>query len=162
MDKDKPVRKYLIWLLESRDAHMSFDKIVEDFPEEYINAIFPNSTYSFWGSLEHIRRTQEDILDFIKNSGYKERSWPEDYWPERGKKASSADWVKTIVGYKKDLEELKKIVVDPAVDLFAELPHGQGQTIFREILLLADHTAYQLGEIATMRRVFGHWDTAHE
>lgn len=162
MDNDKKIREYLLWLLDGGDAHMNFDSAIEDFPINQINVVFPGSTYSFWGALEHIRRTQEDIIDFIKNPKYKDRKWPEDYWPQKQSLATPAEWKNTIEEYKKDLEELKKIIENPQTNLFEKIPHGNGQTIFREILLIADHTAYQLGELATMRRVFGHWDIAHK
>lgn len=160
-EPDKAVRKYLLWLLSSGDAHMTLDDAIADFPMEQINVAFPNSTYSFWGALEHIRRTQADILDFMENPKYQEREWPKDYWPEKGRLATEADWGKTISDYRRDLEKLKAIVKNPRTDLYAKIPYGTGQTILREILLVADHTAYEIGELATMRRVFGHWDINH-
>lgn len=160
-EPDKPVRKYLLWLLDSGDAHMTLDDAIADFPMGQVNVVFPNSTYSFWGAMEHVRRTQADILDFIKNPDYQERAWPEDFWPEKGMLATAADWEKTISEYKKDLNELMRIVKDPKTNLYEKIPHGTGQTILREILLAADHTAYEIGELATMRRVFGHWDISH-
>jgi hypothetical protein len=161
VDSDKVVRKWLVWQLEGGYAHMSLDAAIEDFPMSQINAVFPNSTYSFWGALEHIRRTQEDILDFIVNSNYRERDWPRDYWPERGTLATEADWKKTLRQYKADLKKLIAIVQDTKTDLYSDIPHGSGQTIFREILLVCDHTSYEIGEMATMRRVYGHWDINH-
>lgn len=160
-DSDKIVRKYLVWLLEGGNAHMTLDEAIEDFPMSQINVVFPNSSYSFWGALEHIRRTQFDILDFIINPDYQERDWPRDFWPERGTLATEADWKKTLKGYRSDLAELIKLVKDPKTNLYEKIPHRTGQTIFREILLVADHNAYQIGEMATMRRVFGHWDISH-
>jgi hypothetical protein len=162
MNEDKIIRQHLLWLLDGGNAHMTLDAIIKDFPIDQINVVFPNSTYSFWGSLEHTRRTQADVLDFIKNPKYKELEWPKDYWPKRGQLAKPADWQKTVKEFKKDLVELKSIVKNPKADLYAKIPHGSGQTILREMLLVADHTAYQLGELATMRRVFGHWDITHE
>ncbi|KKQ45668.1 MAG: hypothetical protein US63_C0012G0003 [Candidatus Moranbacteria bacterium GW2011_GWC2_37_8] len=162
MDNDKQIRKYLLWILDGGDAHMNFDSILKDFPMNQINVVFPGSTYSFWGALEHVRRTQEDIIDFIENPKYKERKWPEDYWPRKEILASASDWNKTIKKYKQDLEILKKIITNPQTNLYEKIPHGSGQTVFREILLIVDHTSYQLGELATMRRVFGHWDITHE
>ena len=148
-------------VLVDADANGAFDDALEDFPVAQINAVFPNSTYSFWGAMDHIRRTQFDILDFVRNPDYQERDWPRDYWPERGQLATEADWKKTIAGYRKNLDELRRIVKDPKTNLYAKIPHGTGQTILREILLVADHTAYEIGELATMRRVYGHWDINH-
>ncbi len=155
------LREYLVWLLGSGDAHMTLDDALADFPVKDINTVFPNSTYSFWGALEHIRRAQADILDFIKNPDYQEGEWPQDYWPEKGRQATEADWKKTLKGYKKDLAEIKRLIEDPSTDLYAKIARGTGQDILREILLLADHTSYEIGELATMRRVVGHWDVKH-
>ena len=160
MDMDRKLREYLSWLLESGDAHMTLDDAIADFPMNQINVVFPNSAYSFWGSLEHIRRTQADILEFIKGP-YKEKEWPRDYWPERGTLATEKDWNNTLREYKNDLAELKKTIMDPSTDLFAKILHGTGQTVIREVLLVTDHTAYQICELVTMRRVFGHWDISH-
>jgi hypothetical protein len=160
-EADTEVRNYLVWLLESGDAHMTLDTAVSGLTKDQINMVFPNSTYSFWGALEHIRRTQVDILEFIKDPDYKERDWPDDYWPERGTQATKADWDKTLKQYRRDLKELIDLVKDPATDLYKKIPWGNGQTVLREILLVADHTAYEIGEMASMRRVFGHWDISH-
>ena len=160
-ESDREIRKYLVWLLRSGDAHMTLDDAIAEFPMDQINVIFPRSTYSFWGALEHVRRTQADILDFIKNPNYQERDWPREFWPEKGTLAKKTDWQKTIKEYKKDLDELIKIIKDPKTKLFENIPWGNGETIFREVLLAADHTSYEIGEIATMRRVFGHWDITH-
>jgi len=161
-DGDETVRRYLAWILDSGNAHMTFDDAMDDFPMDQINAAFPNSSYSFWGALEHMRLTQADIIDFIRNPHYKEPNWPNDYWPPKGKSANAADWKRSVKEYKKDLAALKKILKDPKTDLYKKIPWGTGQTVIREIFLVADHTAYQLGEFATMRRVFGHWDIKHE
>lgn len=140
---------------------MTLEDAIEDFPMDQINVVFPSSTYSFWGALEHVRRTQADILDFIRNPKYKEQSWPESYWPKKGQLATPADWKKTVSGYKADLAALKKIVQNPKTDLYSKIPWGDGQTVLREMLLVADHNSYEIGELATMRRVFGHWDITH-
>jgi hypothetical protein len=158
---DEAIRERLVWLLSSGEAHMTLDDALKDFPIGQINVVFPSSTYSFWGALEHIRRTQEDILEFIKNPKYRDLEWPKDYWPEKGRLATKADWDKTLRDYRRDLAALERLVMDPKTDLYARIPHGNGQTILREIMLVADHTAYEIGEIATMRRVFGHWDITH-
>ena len=160
-ESEKTLRKYLVWLLKNGDAHMRLDDAIEDFPMTDINKKFPRSTYSAYGAMEHIRRTQWDILDFIRNPDYKEQDWPADYWPAKDYKATAEDWNKSVKGYKKDLEELVKIVEDPKTDLYAKIPWGTGQIILREILLVADHTAYEIGEMATARRAFKHWEVEH-
>src|SRR5664279_1147167 len=157
MDHDKILREHIVNLLQGGQAYAPFEEIVKGFPEEHINTIFPNGNYSAWHLLEHIRRTQEDILDFMKNPKYIEKEWPKDYWPETHEKATIKDWEKTISGFKADLQELQKMALDPKINLYEKIPHGTGQTNLREFLLVADHNAYHLGEFAIMRQVQKTW-----
>src|ERR1700759_2463287 len=106
MSSEKIIREQLVSLLQSGNAHMSLNDSVKDFPMDKINEIFPNGTYSSWHLLEHIRITQLDILNFIRNPKYKELEWPKEYWPDHKSKATKKDWDKTIKEYNKDLEEL--------------------------------------------------------
>jgi len=161
MDQDKIVRDHLLSLLKGGNAHMPFADAVADFPEDHMNTIFPNGTYTPWHLLEHIRRTQWDILDFIVNSNYQELSWPDDYWPQKNENATQKTWDKTVAQFESDLKELQKIVKNPKTDLYVKIPHGDGQTILREILLVADHTSYHIGEFAIMRQVMGTWRGDH-
>ena len=157
MNADSLVRKQLVALLTARQAHMMIEDAVANFPMERINELPPQVTYSPWALLEHIRRTQWDILDFIRNPNYKTLSWPQDYWPAQGKIATADDWDKTLAGYQADLQELVTIVNDPATDLYSDLAHAPGYTILREIQVVADHTAYHVGEFAILRQVMGTW-----
>ncbi|MBI2051789.1 DinB family protein [Candidatus Roizmanbacteria bacterium] len=157
MDHDKAVRKHLLWLLHGGEAHMTFDEMVKNFPLKHINTDPPNSSYTPWRLLEHIRISQWDILEFIKNPDYVYLKWPEDYWPDSKKKATESDWKKTVRNFKRDLEELSEIIKNPVTDLHKPLAHGEGQTIFREILLVADHNAYHIGEFAILREVMATW-----
>jgi hypothetical protein len=154
---DKALRDHLIKLLKGGNAHMTLEEAVKDYPLSKINDIFPNGEYSSWHLLEHIRRTQNDILEFIVNSNYQDKEWPKDYWPGRTKKATQKDWEKTISSFQKDIQALEKIVANPKTDLFAKIKWGDGQTILREILLVADHTAYHVGEFAIMRQTMQTW-----
>ena len=157
MDENKIIRKLLAKLLTESNAHMGLDEAVENFPMKRINEIFPNGEYSAWGLLEHIRRTQNDILKFIDSPDYKEKEWPKDYWPEPDQKATVKEWNATLAGWHDDMEKLVKLVKNPQTDLYAKIPDGTGQNIFREILLVADHNAYHTGEFAIMRQVMGTW-----
>jgi hypothetical protein len=156
-----PLREQLIALLTGGNAHMSFEDAIKDFPMSYINDKFPNGTYSFWGLLEHIRITQHDILDFMVNKNYKEPEWPKDYWPDAGKKATEKDWKKTIELFEKDMNDLIAIVRNPNTDLNAKVLWGDGQTNLREILVVADHNAYHIGEFTIMRQVMKTWGKGH-
>ena len=155
--QDKVLREQLLALLKGDQAHMTFADALKDFPIDHINTIFLNGTYSAYGLLEHIRRTQNDILDFMKNSKYKDKEWPKDYWPKEGTKATEKDWQKSIKEYTSDLKELHEIVKNEKTDFFLVIPHGDGQTILREIMLVADHTSYHIGEFAIMRQVMKTW-----
>lgn len=162
MDNDTAIRETLLSFLKGGNAYMPFSEIVSNFPEKQINTSFPNGTYTPWQLLEHVRITQWDILDFITNPNYQEISWPDDYWPAKTKKATKKDWKKTIEKYQKDNLSLQKIVKNPKTDFYSKIPHGTGQTIFREILLICDHNAYHLGEFAIMRQVMNTWPRNHK
>ncbi len=161
MNKDKILREQLLSLLKGGNAHMTFDQAVEDFPLNKVNDIFPNGTYTPWHLIEHIRRTQNDILEFVVSPEYKDKHWPEDYWPKDSEKASQKEWDETIRLFHKDQKELEKIILDEKTDLFKKIPWGDGQTILREIQLAADHNAYHIGEFAIMRQVMGTWGKNH-
>jgi hypothetical protein len=107
--------------------------------------------------LEHLRLTQHDILEFCRNPNYQELTWPDDYWPSSPAPASPEDWDHSIARYLEDREALQRLANDPKVDLTAQIPHGSGQTYLRELVLVADHTAYHLGELIVVRRLLGIW-----
>ena len=157
MGSDEVVRSHLEQLLSWGDAHMTLDQAVADFPAEYMNAFPPNVPYTPWHLLEHIRRAQRDILEFIRDPNYLSPPWPAGYWPAREEKADTAAWKRTIDLFHQDLRALKGMATDPKTDLYSPIPHGDGQTIFRELLLVADHTAYHVGEFAILRQVMGSW-----
>lgn len=160
MEANDMIREQLVDLLERGNAHMSFEQAVADYPIESINTPFPNGTYSAWQLVEHLRITQWDILDFIRNPQYQERAWPDDYWPSPDQRATADDWQQSIRAFLEDREALREIVMDPQTDLYARIPHGSGQTILREILVVADHNAYHVGEFGIMRQVMNTWGRA--
>lgn len=150
-------RDELIFLLMRGNAHMSFEEAVADFPDSAMNKPFPNGEYTPWHLLEHIRLTQWDILDFVGNPNYQERHWPHDYWPPTDKQATRAEWDNTIRAFLDDRQALRDLVADPTTDLSVTIPHGDGQTVMREVLVVSDHNAYHTGEFAIMRQVMGTW-----
>jgi hypothetical protein len=160
-DKDSVLRENLSALLTGEHARMSFEDAVRDFPMDRINENFPNADYSPWHLLEHLRRAQEDILDYIINPDYQERQWPADYWPKKGAKATPADWRKSVSSFKKDFKALQDMVNDPKTDLFAETPQKQGITFIREIVTVSNHNAFHIGEFAMMRQAMGTWGKGH-
>jgi hypothetical protein len=161
VDSDRLLREQLAELLEHSHAHMSIAEAVAEYPIERINALFPQGSYSAWHLLEHLRLTQWDILDFIRNPQYQERAWPQDYWPAPDQQATPDDWQQTLRAFLADQQALLAIIRDPHTDLWAPIPQGTGQTIAREMLVVADHNAYHLGEFAIMRQVMDTWGPRH-
>jgi hypothetical protein len=157
---EEMLREQLVDLLQRGNAHMSFEEAVADYPVEQINTVFPNGTYTAWHLLEHLRRAQWDILDFIRNPQYQEGEWPKDYWPAPDEQASEAMWRQTIDAFLVDRAALRDLVRDPQTDLYAPIPHGSGQNVLREILVVSDHNAYHVGEFAIMRQVMSTWGNA--
>jgi hypothetical protein len=160
-DEQTALREELIFHLVKGHAHMPLDEAVADFPMDRINDVFPNGDYSAWALLEHIRISQWDILDFIRNEDYVLIEWPRDYWPAPGTQATAANWQATIDAFKADRQALVDLVNDPATDVYREIPWGDGQTVMREILVVTDHNAYHVGEFAIMRQAMQTWGRSH-
>lgn len=157
MNRDTFLREQLVTLLEGGEAHMNFSEAVADFPQNQINTEPPNVPYSFWHLVEHLRITQYDILDFCRNKNYKEINWPDDYWPEKNAVATPKDWKNSVLSFQKDLKDVVRLVQNPKTNLSAKIPWGSGQTYLREALLVSDHNAYHIGELAILRQVVGAW-----
>jgi hypothetical protein len=157
MTADQVIREQLLALLRGGNAHMGFDEAVADFPVEHINSQPPHVPYTPWHLLEHVRIAQWDILEFIRNPQHISPDWPEGYWPAPAEQADPTRWQATLQAFRADLQALQDLVMDAQTDLTAPLPHAPGYTIFREILLVADHNAYHIGEFAILRQVMGTW-----
>jgi hypothetical protein len=157
MAEDKALRQQLVSLLKGGDAHADFEHAIKDFPVEVRGKIPKSAEHSPWQLLEHLRIAQWDILDFSTNPKYKTREWPKEYWAETEAPPDPKAWDRSVNAYRKDLKALCALVEDEKTDLFAKIPHGDGQTILREILVVADHNAYHLGQIVLARRLLGVW-----
>ena len=155
MDKDKALRDHLLYLLGSGGAHVDFERVVKDFPADAVDRKVEHLPYTAWAVLEHMRIAQWDILQFSRNAAHVSPKWPEGYWPEEGVGADPEGWNRSVEQFRSDLKEMERLVADPATDLYAPIPHGDGQTILREALLVADHNAYHLGVLVTMKRLLG-------
>ena len=131
MDQEKILRERLLYVLEGKGAHVSFEDAIADFPEDYRGKKFPGLPYTAWQLLEHMRLSQWDILDF--------------------------SWDNSIKLFLQDRKEMQSLVKNPSVNLYTKIPHGSGQNILREALLVADHNAYHLGEMVLLRKIFGIW-----
>ena len=157
MANDDVLRGELLTLIDGRGAHMPFDSAVADFPIEAINRRPPNVPYTPWHIVEHLRRTQRDILDYVRDRAYLAPNWPEDYWPERFAETSVDGWQQTVDGFVADRKAIEAILLDGSTELSAPLPQTPGHTIVREVRLLINHNAYHIGEFAILRQVMGTW-----
>ena len=155
---DQQLREQLVNALINRQAHQLFGDAIQGFPSAHYNTRPPNLPYSFWHLLEHLRRTQADILDYIVNPDYTYLKFPDDYWPARQLEADSETWRATIAAFQNDRAALVRIVQDPARDIQAQIPHGEpGHTILREILIIAAHNSYHIGEFGILRATMELW-----
>ena len=151
-EKDAGLREHLLYLLRGGGAHIKFEEVVKDFPAGLINAKAEGVPYTPWHLLEHMRIAQRDILEFSRNPEHVSPRWPEGYWPDKTFEAGEEDWRRSVEGFRADLRAMEALVEEAANDLYAEIPHGTGQTLLREALLVADHNAYHLGALVTLRR----------
>ncbi len=156
MDDDS-LRRHLIDLLRGRNAHLDFDAAVKDLPPELRGARPQGQPHTPWRLVEHLRIAQSDILEFSRDAGHVSPSWPDGYWPAGDAPPNDEAWQASARAFRRDLQAMCDLVTDPASDLFAEFPWGDGQTLLREALLVADHNAYHLGQIVTLRSLLGDW-----
>lgn len=158
MSNDKLLRQHLLSLLNDGNAHADFETAIKALPAAKRGIRPPGLDHSPWELLEHLRIAQWDILDFSCNPNYETRKWPDDYWPETPAPPSDAAWDHSVRSFRRDLKALCDLVADESTDLFARIPHGDGQTILREALLTADHNAYHIGQLVLVRKLLGAWE----
>ncbi len=158
--RDEAVRDQLSRLLGWEDAHAGLESVVGAIPPHMRGVVPEGLPYSAWQLLEHLRITQNDILEFCRNPDYTELHWPDDYWPRSHSPPNQGAWDASVASFARDRQALQQIAADPSVDLLARIPHGSGQTILRELLLVADHTSYHLGQLVALQRVLGIWKPA--
>ena len=161
MNADEVLRAQLLTLLQGRGAQMPFDEAVADLPMGHINTRPTGVPYTMWHLLEQLRIAQRDVLDFVREPRYEEPRWPVYYSPRRGPMADEAAWERTIAAFREDLAAVQALVSDTRNDLAAPLPYDRGYSLLREVLLVADHNAYHVGEFAILRQVLGAWPAGH-
>jgi hypothetical protein len=149
---DQPLRDHLIYLLKGGGAHISFDDALGNWPAHLVRVKVASFPHTAWMLLEHMRLAQRDILEFGRNSTHVSPKWPEGYWPASEAPPDDGAWTASVAAFKKDLRTMETLVADKKVDLYARIPWGDGQTILREALLVADHNAYHLGQLVTLRK----------
>jgi hypothetical protein len=159
VNNDQAEREHLLYLLRGGGAHPDFEAAIADLSAPARGAKAGGLPYTPWQLLEHMRICQWDILEFSRNPKHVSPTFPEGYWPTSGAPPDSEAWDKSIAAFRDDRRAVEGLVADPSVNLFAPIPHGQGQTILREALLVADHNAYHVGQLIVVRRLLGAWPT---
>jgi DinB superfamily len=154
---DAALREHLVNLLKSGGAHVQFSDAIEGFPAAKRGAFVEGLPHTGWQLLEHLRIAQWDILEFSRNPKHVSPGFPEGYWPKTPVPPDEGAWDKSVAAFEKDLQEMIKLVKNPKSDLYAKIPHGEGQTILREALLVADHNSYHLGQLVDLRRALRAW-----
>jgi hypothetical protein len=152
---DHPLRDHLLYLLKGGGAHTTFDAAMGDWPVQLAGVKVANFPHTAWMLLEHMRLAQWDILEFSRNSKHVSPAWPEGYWPASEAPSDEKAWTASVAAFKKDLRTMERFVAKRKVDLYARIPWGDGQTILREALLVADHNAYHLGQLVMLRKSIG-------
>jgi hypothetical protein len=157
MDQIQSLRKELDRLLSGKGAHADFDAAVKDFPAK-LRGVTPEGTaHSAWQVLEHLRIAQWDMLEFCRDAKHVSPEWPAGYWPKNPAPDNADAWDNSVKAFHRDLAAMRGLVADPKADLFTPFPHGDGQTLLREALQMADHNAYHVGELILLRRLLGSW-----
>lgn len=152
-NNDQALRDHLLSLLGGANAHIALDDFAADFPVKSCGQRIEGLPYTAWQVLEHIRIAQWDILEFCRDAKHVSPKWPEGYWPKPDELGNAELWEETIEKLHHDLKQMEELVADSSTDLFAMIPHGSGQTILREALLVADHNGYHLGALVVMGRL---------
>src|SRR5271166_4175396 len=154
---DQSLRDHLLYLLKDGGAHVGFDDAMGDWPVQLAGVKVANFPHTAWMLVEHMRLAEWDILEFSRNAKHVSPAWPEGYWPASEAPPNEKAWTASIAAFKKDLRTVERLVSERKVDLYARIPWGDGQTILREALLVADHNAYHLGQMLDARRLLGAW-----
>ena len=154
---DQSLRDHLLELLKGGHAHLTFEKALADLPADLRGRKAPGLPHTIWQLLEHLRLAQWDIVEFSRDANHVSPSWPEGYWPKTEAPPDAAAWDHCLESFQRDLQAMQDLVADPKTDLYAKLPWGDGQTVLREAMMLADHNAYHLGQIVSVRQALGDW-----
>ncbi len=151
------VREHLLWLLRGGHAHIGFDQAVADLPVNFQGCAPAGFPHTPWRLLEHLRIAQWDILEFSRNPAHVSPEFPGGYWPAGDAPPDEEAWDLSVARFQSDADEFQALVTDTQQDLCAPFPWGDGQTLLREALLVADHNAYHLGQLVMVRRALGAW-----
>ena len=153
MTNDASLRAHLLTLLDNDNAHLRFDDAVKDFPVELRGKRPAGAPHSPWELLEHLRIAQSDILEFTRDASFVSPVFPAGYWPSSEAPPNDTAWDESVAAFRKDRQAMIDLLGDESIDLHQRIPPGTGQTVLREILVAADHNAYHLGQLATVRQI---------
>lgn len=156
-ESDKRLREQLLTLMTAANAHANFEDAIRGLSSNLRGKRPKGSPHSPWELVEHMRIAQWDILEFSRNAKHRSPQWPEGYWPQSPAPADGKAWDKSVRAFRRDLKAMCALVADPGTDLYAKIPHGDGQSILREALLVADHNAYHVGQLVLVRKLLGAW-----
>ena len=156
-DQERSLRIHLLELLAGGSAHAKFGDVVKGLPPKLRGVKPPNFPHTAWMLLEHLRLAQWDILEFSRNPKHVSPPWPSGYWPKTEVPPNAAAWNHSVQQFRRDLKTMQNLVANRKTDLFARIPWGDGQTVLREVLLVADHNAYHTGQLLDVRRLLGAW-----
>jgi hypothetical protein len=154
-NSDANLREHVLYLLKGGGAHATFDDAMGDWPVQLAGVKVANFPHTAWMLLEHMRMAQWDILEFSRNPKHVSPPWPDGYWPKEDAPRDEKAWQASMATFKKDLETMERLVANRKLDLYARLAWGDGQTLLREALLVADHNAYHLGQLVMLRKSIG-------
>jgi hypothetical protein len=157
-DRDASLCEHLINLLTGSHAHADFEAAIKNLPAELRGKRPKGADHSPWQLVEHLRIAQWDILGFSRDAKHVSPEWPGGYWPVNPEPPDEKAWDKSVRAFRKDLKAFCALVSDPETDLYAKIPHGNGQTILREAMLIADHNAYHVGQLILVRKLLGTWE----
>ena len=154
---DRDLREQVVYLLKGGGAHVHFMDALDDFPAGKYGTFANALPHTGWQLLEHVRLAQWDIVEFSRNPKHVSPNFPDGYWPKTPMPPNERAWDESVAAFQRDLQDMVRLVQNPHTDLFVKIRHGQGQTILREALVLADHNSYHLGQLVDLRRALGVW-----
>ncbi|PSR53110.1 ABC transporter [Adhaeribacter arboris] len=157
MKEDQILRDQLTKLMQGGQAFKPLEEILQGITVDEAGKTVPDLPYTLWKLIEHLRLALYDILEFSRDPNYESPEWPTGYWPTENAPADQEALDASIKAIQEGLNQMILLVQDPARNLFTLFPHGNGQNLLREALLVAEHNAYHLGEIVVLRRLLGHW-----
>jgi hypothetical protein len=154
---ESALRENIVELLQGGHAYVTAEKVLADINPELRNVPAADGLHTVWEELEHIRIAQEDILRYTLDASWKSPEWPGGYWPQKTEGLTEETWTASVSRFFADLEEVIRLARNEGIDLTAKIPHGEGRTYLRQILLIADHNAYHFGQIVQSRKALGDW-----